>query len=65
MQATKTYLENSKTKTVALNISENGTIEKYAIEESVDDDAAAVIIQPPNFFGGLEDMQVLGSVFYE
>ncbi|GHT14999.1 putative glycine dehydrogenase (decarboxylating) subunit 1 [Endomicrobiia bacterium] len=62
MQTVKTYLENSKAEIVTLNISENGVIEKDAVDASVDDDTAAVIIQSPNFFGVVEDMQALSTV---
>ena len=62
MRTVKTYLENSKTEIVTLNISENCTIEKEDVDASVDNNTAAVIIQSPNFFGVVEDMQALSAI---
>ncbi|MDR3274507.1 MAG: aminomethyl-transferring glycine dehydrogenase subunit GcvPA [Endomicrobium sp.] len=61
IQTIKTYLENSRAKIVILNVSSNGTIEKSSVDAAVNDDIAAVIIQSPNYFGVVEDMQTLSS----
>ncbi|MDR3253444.1 MAG: aminomethyl-transferring glycine dehydrogenase subunit GcvPA [Endomicrobium sp.] len=61
IQTIKTYLENSRAKIVILNVSSNCTIEKSSIDTAVDDDIAAVIVQSPNYFGVVEDMQTLSS----
>jgi glycine dehydrogenase subunit 1 len=61
VQTLKTYLENSQTKLIALNISIDGTINKDMIDTFIDDDTAAVIIQSPNYFGIIENMQALSA----
>jgi len=62
IQVVKTYLENTKAKLVFLDISCKGRVEKEILEANLDNDTAAVIIQSPNYFGVIEDMQVLSVV---
>ncbi|MDR3256244.1 MAG: aminomethyl-transferring glycine dehydrogenase subunit GcvPA [Endomicrobium sp.] len=64
IQTIKTYLENSKAKVVILKTS-NGSIEKSIVEAAIDDDTAAVIIQSPNYFGVVENMQALSFAIKE
>lgn len=59
IQTIKTYLENSKVKIQMLNLSAGGNIEKGTVDAAIDDDTAAVIIQSPNYFGIIEDMETL------
>ncbi|MCL2389993.1 MAG: aminomethyl-transferring glycine dehydrogenase subunit GcvPA [Endomicrobia bacterium] len=61
----KTYLQNFNAKIVLLNLSSNGTIERATVDASLDDDTAAVIIQSPNYFGIVENMQDLSAVAKE
>jgi glycine dehydrogenase subunit 1 len=61
LQTIKTYLENSRAKLVILDTL-NGAVEKSSIDDVIDDDTAAVIIQSPNYFGIIENMQALSSV---
>ena len=65
LQTIKTYLENSKAKIAMLNLSVNGNIEKGTVSAALDDDTAAVIIQSPNYFGVVEDMDVLSAAAKE
>ncbi|MDR2399815.1 MAG: aminomethyl-transferring glycine dehydrogenase subunit GcvPA [Endomicrobium sp.] len=62
IQTVKTYLENSKTKIELIPLSEKGNIEKNIAETFIDEDTATVIIQSPNYFGIVEDMDVLSSL---
>lgn len=41
---------------------ENGLTDLKALEAAVDGDTAAVIVQSPNFFGGIEDLGAIGSI---
>jgi glycine dehydrogenase subunit 1 len=61
-QTLETYLADCRAKIVVLDISENGGIEKDVLDKAVDDDTAAVIIQSPNYFGVIEDMQALSTI---
>ncbi|MDR2425590.1 MAG: aminomethyl-transferring glycine dehydrogenase subunit GcvPA [Endomicrobium sp.] len=60
-QTVKTYLKNSKAEIVMLNLSCMGTIEKSSVEANLDENTAAVIVQSPNYFGIIEDMDTLSS----
>lgn len=55
----ETYLENSGARISTLDLSSGGDIEKSAVQNAVDDNTAAVIIQSPNYLGIVEDMQSL------
>ncbi|MDR1401287.1 MAG: aminomethyl-transferring glycine dehydrogenase subunit GcvPA [Endomicrobium sp.] len=62
IKVVKTYLE-SKAKLVFLDVSSfNGTIEKETLDANLDENTAAVIMQSPNYFGVVEDMQVMSVV---
>jgi glycine dehydrogenase subunit 1 len=60
LQTIKTYLENSRTKLVILDTL-NGAVEKNSIDVAIDDNTAAVVVQSPNYFGVIENMQALSS----
>ncbi|MDR1721213.1 MAG: aminomethyl-transferring glycine dehydrogenase subunit GcvPA [Endomicrobium sp.] len=61
IQVVKTYLENFKAELVFLDVSD-GAVKKEILEANLDADTAAVIIQSPNYFGVIEDMQTLSVV---
>ncbi|MDR1696023.1 MAG: aminomethyl-transferring glycine dehydrogenase subunit GcvPA [Endomicrobium sp.] len=61
----KTYLQNFDAKIVLLDLSPNGTVEKATVDASSDGDTAAVIVQSPNYFGIVEDMQGLSETAKE
>ena len=61
----ETYLQNFNAKIVMLNLSSNGTVEKATVDASLDDDTAVVIIQSPNYFGIVENMQDLSAAAKE
>jgi glycine dehydrogenase subunit 1 len=60
LQTIKTYLENSNVKLVMLD-TVDGVLEKKSVDALVDDNTAAVVVQSPNYFGIIEDMQTLSS----
>jgi glycine dehydrogenase subunit 1 len=62
IQTVKTYLENFKVTIELIPLSEKGNIEKNIVGHLIDEDTAAVIIQSPNYFGIVEDMDVLSSL---
>ncbi|MDR1784760.1 MAG: aminomethyl-transferring glycine dehydrogenase subunit GcvPA [Endomicrobium sp.] len=62
IQVVKTYLENSKAKLVFLDVSLDGMTEKKTLDANLDEDTAGVIIQSPNYFGVIEDMQTMSVV---
>ncbi|MDR0977500.1 MAG: aminomethyl-transferring glycine dehydrogenase subunit GcvPA [Endomicrobium sp.] len=61
IQTVKTYLENSNAYIEVIPLADNGRISKSGIETYIDDNTSAVIIQSPNYFGIIEDMDVLSS----
>ncbi|MDR1511851.1 MAG: aminomethyl-transferring glycine dehydrogenase subunit GcvPA [Endomicrobium sp.] len=62
MQVVKTYLKNSVAELVFLDICCDGTVEKESLDSNLDKNTAAVIIQSPNYFGIVEDMQTLSII---
>ncbi|MDR2676584.1 MAG: aminomethyl-transferring glycine dehydrogenase subunit GcvPA [Endomicrobium sp.] len=63
IQTIRTYLENSRAKIIMLDISLDGSIKESSVEAAVNNnDIAAAIIQSPNYFGIIENMQALSCV---
>ena len=60
-QVLATYLANLKTELVALPTPQ-GTIDPEALAAAIDDQTACVLVQHPNFFGCLEEVQTLGEI---
>jgi glycine dehydrogenase subunit 1 len=61
IQTVKTYLANSKAKIEIISLSDNGRLDKSTLDSLIDDNTAAVVIQSPNYFGVVEDMDALSS----
>ncbi|MFP6614291.1 MAG: aminomethyl-transferring glycine dehydrogenase subunit GcvPA [Pirellulales bacterium] len=57
----ETYFKNLETQVVTVEAAD-GTIAVEKIEEAVDDETACVLIQHPNFFGALEEVEELAEV---
>lgn len=62
-QILETYLHQIGVELVVVSASEQGTSE--AIIEAVDDQTACVLIQHPNFYGRLEDVEKIAAVTHE
>jgi len=58
----KTYLEASGHHAVIQNVLQNGVGDVAALHELVTDSVAAVVVQQPNFYGCLEDVEAIGAV---
>ena len=56
----ETYLANFEAKVVTLP-TPNGYLDPDDVKKAVDDQTVCVIVQHPNFFGGLEEMQAIGE----
>jgi glycine cleavage system P protein (glycine dehydrogenase) subunit 1 len=60
-QVVDTYIRNAGISEITLPFDEKtGAIESGALK-SLDSDVAAVVVQSPNFFGGVEDLQEIGA----
>lgn len=60
----ETYLANLPLQVVTLP-TPNGYVAPDALAKEVDDQTLCVIVQHPNFFGGLEDAEALGKIAHE
>ncbi|MGW8257934.1 MAG: aminomethyl-transferring glycine dehydrogenase subunit GcvPA [Thermoguttaceae bacterium] len=60
-QILKTYLANLPTEIFTLDTPE-GTISPVELQAAVNNDTACVLVQQPNFFGTLEEMQTLSEI---
>jgi glycine dehydrogenase subunit 1 len=57
----KTYAKNSGLQVEELAVSGDGTVDRKALEASLRDDVAAVLVQSPNFFGAIEPVADLAK----
>ena len=62
-QVLRTYLENLPTELVVLDTND-GCVTPEQLEAAVDETTACVVLQSPNFFGNVEDVQALGEVVH-
>ncbi len=59
----ETYIKNLNTEIIKIDIDDKtGAINKDTLNEIINDDIAAVVVQSPNFFGTIEDMQALSEI---
>jgi len=63
-QILQTYISNFETELVTLD-SADGVVSVESIAEAVDDKTACVVLQNPNFFGSVEDVQAIADVVHE
>ena len=61
IETVKTYTSPHKV-TIIMADSQKMLTDLDSIESTVDDETAAVIIQSPNFFGGIEDLKAISSI---
>ncbi len=61
----RTYLSASGMELVELDYAPNGGVNAEALGSALDDDAAAVVAQYPNFFGRVDDLSTLGRACAE
>ncbi|MDR4508542.1 MAG: aminomethyl-transferring glycine dehydrogenase subunit GcvPA [Candidatus Brocadiaceae bacterium] len=63
-QVLKTYLKELHTEIIEIDIPK-GVTDKNLLEKSMDNTVAAVLIQNPNFFGCVEDMETISSLVHQ
>ncbi|OHB71946.1 MAG: glycine dehydrogenase (aminomethyl-transferring) [Planctomycetes bacterium RBG_16_41_13] len=63
-QVMKTYLKGFNTEIVEIDCPE-GTTDMHQLEASLADNTAAVLVQSPNFFGCVEDMQEISEIAHK
>lgn len=61
LQVVKTFLDSFHFEVVIVN-EEHGVVPFAAYEKSFADDVAAIIVQNPNFYGNIEELQGLGDL---
>ncbi|MBC8870139.1 MAG: aminomethyl-transferring glycine dehydrogenase subunit GcvPA [Planctomycetes bacterium] len=57
----RTYLANLNTELIAVG-ADDGTVNVDELKGAVDDDTACVLVQHPNFFGCLEEVQAIADI---
>ncbi|MGI6082352.1 MAG: aminomethyl-transferring glycine dehydrogenase subunit GcvPA [Limnochordia bacterium] len=63
-QVVETYLRPQGLKTIAVPM-RNGRMDMEALRDHLGKDAAGLIVQQPNFFGCLEDVDIVGQAVHE
>ena len=63
-QVVRTYLRGMGTEVVEVPY-KDGVTDLSALDEAIDDDTAAVIMQSPNFFGCIEEMETASSAAHK
>ncbi len=59
----KTYIQNLNAEIIFIDIDKKtGSISSNLLEQNLADDVAAVVVQSPNFYGVIEDMEELSKV---
>ncbi len=61
----KTYLEAAGHNAVIQNVLEDGIGSIAKLKELVGDTVAAVVVQQPNFYGSLEEVEAIGAIAHE
>ena len=61
----KTFIEAGGDRTVIQNGLQDGVCDVENLEKTVDDTAAAVIVQQPNFYGCLEEVNRIGEIAHD
>jgi glycine dehydrogenase subunit 1 len=57
----KTYAKNSGLHVDEIPFDRNGTLDQQALQSTIKDDVAAVVVQSPNFFGVIEPVAALAD----
>ena len=57
-----TYARNQGLKVEEIEYRDTGRIDHHALEMSVNDETACIVVQSPNFFGTIEDVALLADV---
>src|SRR5713101_2513444 len=57
----KTYAKNSGLRVEEIGYTKNGTVDAKALQAALKDDVAAVVVQSPNFLGGIESYAPLAE----
>src|SRR6267142_1515224 len=60
----KTYAKNSGLHVEEIPFSASGTVDAKALQAALKDDAAAVVVQSPNFFGVIETLEPLAEAVH-
>src|SRR5437879_9654496 len=60
----KTYAKNSGLRVEEIPFTANGTVDAKALQAALKDDAAAVVVQSPNFFGVIETLETLAEAVH-
>ena len=58
----KTFIEAGGDRSVVQEALQDGVCDTGSLEKTVDDNVAAVIVQQPNFYGCLEEVQRIGEI---
>ena len=61
----KTYLEASDHNAIIQNVLQDGVGDVASLKELVNNTVAAVVVQQPNFYGCLEDVEAIGAIAHE
>jgi glycine dehydrogenase subunit 1 len=62
VQAVKTYCQNIPVEIVSIPINNDGSTQLNSIKSSIDESTASVILQSPNFFGVIEDVEEAAKI---
>ncbi|QQE76984.1 aminomethyl-transferring glycine dehydrogenase subunit GcvPA [Alicyclobacillus sp. SO9] len=60
-EVVKTYASGQSIEIVELPYASDGRVDRHTLEEICDEDTAGVLVQYPNFFGGIEDLEAIAN----
>jgi glycine dehydrogenase subunit 1 len=61
----RTYLAGQEMEVVRVPIGSDGRVDAASVAEAIDDETAALIVQNPNFYGVIEDVEPLAAAAHE
>jgi len=64
-QTVKTYIKNLGVRIEDIGISPSGAIDADDLARKLDKETSAVLVQSPNFFGRIEDLDKIGAVAHD
>jgi glycine dehydrogenase subunit 1 len=65
LEVIRTYLKREDFEISEIPFLEDGTLDRAALEKQIDDGTAAVLMQYPNYFGLIENLQPVADLIHE
>lgn len=65
LQVIRSYIRNLNIELVEIGLTDTGRMDMEDLQQRIDDATAAVLVQSPNFYGVIEDLQSISDLAHE